>query len=119
MAISPPASATATDRTLFYVKGGVALLDADLKAHYAGGNCLTLRWTCTPIGSTKRGTLTFDFDHSDTLVGWTVGAGAEYALSPSWSLKAEYQHFDFGSMSYTYNGCYAIGPIQRLVNGMD
>ena len=42
------------------------------------------------------------------LVGWTAGAGAEYALSPSWSLKAEYQHFDFGKMSYSYKGCYAI-----------
>ena len=51
---------------------------------------------------------TFNFDHGDTLVGWTAGAGAEYALSPSWSVKAEYQHFDFGKISYWYSGCHAI-----------
>ncbi len=27
------------DRILFYAKGGVAFLDADFKANYAGGNC--------------------------------------------------------------------------------
>ncbi len=53
-------------------------------------------------------------------MGWTIGAGAEYALNPSWSLKAEYQHFDFGSMSYSYSGCTPVswgrlGPIVRLV----
>ncbi len=28
---------------------------------------------------------------------WTVGAGVEHFLSPAWSVKAEYLHFDFGS----------------------
>ena len=51
----------------------------------------------------------FHLDHSDTLTGWTIGAGAEYAISPSWSIKAEYQHFDFGSMSYaTKESCVNI-----------
>jgi outer membrane immunogenic protein len=27
--------------------------------------------------------------------GWTAGAGAEYALTPNWSAKLEYRHFDF------------------------
>ena len=92
----------AMDRTLLYVKGGVALLDADVKAHYDGQNCLTTG-ACSPAPGSKVGTSPFDVGQSATLVGWTIGAGAEYALSPSWSLKAEYQHFDFGSMSYSYN----------------
>jgi outer membrane immunogenic protein len=29
--------------------------------------------------------------------GWTAGGGVEYLLTPSWSLKAEYKHFDFGT----------------------
>jgi outer membrane immunogenic protein len=99
----------ATDRTLFYVKGGAAIVDADFKTHYDGANCLTYG-ECTPKGNTKVGYSTFDFSHSDTLLGWTVGAGAEYALNSSWSLKAEYQHFDFGKASYSSSGCYAIGP---------
>jgi outer membrane immunogenic protein len=91
----------ATDRTLLYVKGGAAILDADLKSHYDGQNYLS-------IGGNNAAKSPFDFGHSDTLVGWTIGAGAEYALSPSWSLKAEYQHFDFGKMSSSYKGCYGI-----------
>ena len=29
--------------------------------------------------------------------GWTAGGGIEYALTPAWSVKAEYLHFDFGN----------------------
>jgi outer membrane immunogenic protein len=36
---------------------------------------------------------------STTRVGWTVGAGAEYALSRKWSVKAEYLHVDLGSVA--------------------
>jgi outer membrane immunogenic protein len=106
----------ATGRSLFYVKGGVAFLDADIKADYTGGNCTTAAGNtpgqkggnCWQRNKSMYESSTFSFDHSDTAVGWTIGAGAEYALSPSWSLKAEYQHFDFGSMSYAYNGTYTI-----------
>ena len=88
----------ATNRVLFYGKGGVAFLNADLKTHYDGA---TASWY-------NGGTVLFDFDHSDTLVGWTIGAGAEVAISPSWSIKAEYQHFDFGSMSNSYTDCKVV-----------
>jgi outer membrane immunogenic protein len=37
--------------------------------------------------------------NSSTRVGWTVGAGAEYALSRQWSIKAEYLHVDLGSVA--------------------
>jgi outer membrane immunogenic protein len=95
----------AMDRTLFYAKGGFAFLNADFKANYAGGNCTFERGGC---GGNKNVPSTFNFGQSDTLAGWTIGAGAEYALGRSWSLKAEYQHFDFGSMSYSYSGAYQI-----------
>ncbi len=100
----------ATDRTLFYVKGGAALLNADFKANYVGQNCTTITggWPSCYSQVTTHAPSTFSYNHSDVLPGWTIGAGAEYALNPSWSLKAEYQHFDFGSMSYSYSGCFAI-----------
>lgn len=34
--------------------------------------------------------------------GWTVGGGAEYALSRCWSVKLKYLFIDLGSNSYTY-----------------
>jgi outer membrane immunogenic protein len=71
------------NRTLFYAKGGAAFLDADFKSHYLGMHT------------------DFDFSHSEVMWGWTVGAGVEYKLTPSWSIKAEYQHFDFGSASFS------------------
>ncbi len=33
---------------------------------------------------------------SDTRVGWTVGGGAEYALSSHWSAKVEALYYDLG-----------------------
>jgi outer membrane immunogenic protein len=102
-----------TGRTLFYAKGGGALLNANFKANYAGNNCTVAGPYCEHVGGggfydTVSGKAVFNYSHNDTLLGWTVGAGAEYALTPAWSLKAEYQHFDFGKMSYSYYGCYGF-----------
>jgi outer membrane immunogenic protein len=33
-------------------------------------------------------------------VGWTAGAGLEYAFAPHWTAKAEYLYYDLGSISY-------------------
>lgn len=33
-------------------------------------------------------------------VGWTAGAGGEYALNSNWSLKAEYLYVDLGTFTY-------------------
>lgn len=35
-----------------------------------------------------------------TQFGWAVGGGIEFALSPRWSTKAEYMHYDLGSSSF-------------------
>ena len=90
---------------LFYAKGGFALLDADIKANYIGENCTTAH-ACYPKAPVAAST--FNFDRSGTLSGWTAGAGVEYAFSPTWSVKLEYLHFDFDSMSVTHDGKYTI-----------
>ncbi|MHC3941654.1 MULTISPECIES: outer membrane protein [Paenochrobactrum] len=44
---------------------------------------------------------------SKTKSGWTVGAGAEYALANNWTLKSEYLYTDFGKtklMNYIDDG---------------
>jgi outer membrane immunogenic protein len=35
----------------------------------------------------------------DNFTGWTAGGGVEFLVTPSWSIKGEYQHFDFGSQN--------------------
>ena len=37
----------------------------------------------------------FNQDHNTTLTGWTVGGGLEWKVSPLWSIKVEYLHFEF------------------------
>ena len=71
----------AADRTLFYVKGGVALLDADIKANYEGQNCLTLG-TCPPAVAGQKPASTFNASNSDTLVGWTSWSGCRIRFEP-------------------------------------
>ena len=40
-------------------------------------------------------------DTLNGLDGWTVGGGVEYKFGPSWSMKGEYQHFDFSNVPGT------------------
>ena len=93
----------AADRTLLYLKGGAAFLKTDFDSHYVGANCTTTH-TCGGTGAGNPSI--FDFSNSETLFGWTVGVGVEYALTSSVSLKLEYQHFDFGSGAFDYEGTY-------------
>jgi outer membrane immunogenic protein len=39
-------------------------------------------------------------DQTQTLTGWVVGAGTEYALNNHWSIKGEALYLDYGSKSY-------------------
>jgi outer membrane immunogenic protein len=64
---------------MLYSKAGLAVISAKLRAEEPG--------------------VADEPSFHDSQVGWTAGGGAEYLLSPSWSIKAEYQHFDFGTSS--------------------
>jgi outer membrane immunogenic protein len=105
----------ATGKTLLYAKGGVAFLNAELSTDYVGANCSTKpRNACDNYNPSK-----FAFENEETLVGWTVGVGVEYALTSSLSLKVEYQHFDFGTMSNEYGGKYAFGCDGKCVSELN
>jgi outer membrane immunogenic protein len=45
----------------------------------------------------------FNFGASETRIGWTVGAGVEWAVWENWSVKLEYDYLDFGSRTVTFN----------------
>jgi len=48
-------------------------------------------------------------------VGWTVGAGAEYALGGNWSLRAEYFYVDLGKSSSTgFDTRFPLGGVSRV-----
>jgi outer membrane immunogenic protein len=66
----------AIDRVLLYGTGGAAF--APVQAGFNGG----------PFQST-------------TQVGWTAGAGLEFAFAPNWTAKAEYLYADLGSSNCT------------------
>jgi outer membrane immunogenic protein len=76
----------AIDRVLLYGTGGAAF--APVQAGFSGG----------PF-------------QSSTQVGWTAGAGLEFAFAPNWTAKAEYLYADLGSFTCNVN-CVggALGP---------
>ena len=60
----------------------------------------------------------FNFGASETRVGWTIGAGMEWAGWENWSVKLEYDYLDFGSRTVTFNdpvlGAANISVSQRI-----
>jgi outer membrane immunogenic protein len=48
------------------------------------------------------------YNYDKTTTGYAVGAGLEYKLTPSWSVKAEYLYLNFGKNDLCgSDGCYA------------
>ncbi len=77
----------AVDKALFYATGGVAIGDVKYSNTYVG---------FSPLG------FGLEFETaaaSQTRVGWTVGAGIDYAITPHWVVSGEYLHVDLGSVS--------------------
>jgi outer membrane immunogenic protein len=80
----------AVDRLLIYGTGGLAV--AQIRST-----------TNVVFGSDQFFLAGNAFSGSDTVTrgGWVAGAGAEWAIASTWSLKAEYLHLGFGSLNYT------------------
>ena len=85
-----------TDPLMLYLTGGMAF----------GENKNGISWvcnTCAPPSSTQTATASH---RSDTALGWTVGAGGEWAINPQFGIKAEYLYVDLGHsnepITYSY-----------------
>ncbi|HTW51107.1 MAG TPA: OmpA family protein [Stellaceae bacterium] len=85
-----------------YITGGVAFADVKLTSNF-----IPALGAPTATSATR----------SDTLVGWTVGAGLDYALTPAWSLGAEYRYADYGSTSGSLGTVNILGPSFAAVSG--
>jgi len=68
---------------LVYVKGGYAYSDNNESVTSPAG---------AQVGFITNG------DHRN---GYTVGAGVEYMLAPSWSAKVEYDYYNFGNATFS------------------
>jgi outer membrane immunogenic protein len=75
---------------LLYTKGGFIYLSGSESHSDAGPPAAT---------ATKNG-----------LDGWTLGGGYEYRITPSFSVKAEYVHSDFGSNTFLDTSGTCISP---------
>lgn len=76
------------DRSIVYVKGGVAAGELEIKT-----TCNTSSqplFIITLAGCPEQ-------TASDTRVGYTVGFGSEFALSKNWTVKGETNYFDLGT----------------------
>jgi opacity protein-like surface antigen len=89
----------AMDRFLIYGTGGLAIADARQTAFYSYTPTVTGAVAAANPGTTFPPS--FNAASEDrTMVGWTVGAGGEYAINRAVSIGAEYRHSDYGSHTY-------------------
>jgi len=100
-----PRLGVAADRNLFYITGGAAFTKASYSQTYVDA--------AAPVGT---GVAT----GSKTFVGWTAGAGWEYAFADHWTLRFEYLFTSFpGSVTGTGVITDAAGgsnPLQGSAN---
>lgn len=87
-------------RTLLYVKGGPALAETRVD--------MALNNDFAPFGV---GPAISSNSSNLSLRGGTVGAGAEYALTPAWSLFAEYDYLGFRSANVADLGSVTVSPV--------
>ena len=81
----------AFDRWLVYGKGGVALVGDRYHSDDVAGS--------------------FFFDATENRIGWTAGAGVEWAFTPEWSVKLEYDYYGFGTKSLSFTDTTISGVI--------
>ena len=79
----------AVDRWMPYIAGGVAYakVDSNFRVKDSAGKVMS----------------GYSASDSDTLVGWTIGAGFDYAMTDHIILRAEYRYTDFGDEDYSKN----------------
>ncbi len=89
----------AWDRWMLYAKGGFA----------GAGNKYSAFDTAQ----------TYNFQGTENRVGWTAGAGVEWALWEDWSVRLEYDYYGFGTHNVTFNDSTisgVIGPVNIKEN---
>ncbi len=89
--------------TLLYVTGGFAYGGVTESASY--NDTYAPAGVLTPLNHAR-------VSSSTTQTGWAAGAGIEQKISPSWSVKGEYQFVDLGTVST------GSGPLTNVPTGI-
>jgi outer membrane immunogenic protein len=92
----------AADRWLLFATGGLAIAGIEFSQTITQLNVPFVQ----PISVSR------------SRFGWTVGAGAEYAATGNWSIKAEYLYADFGTVSASSSAA-PVSPTYTGVHGVD
>jgi len=101
-----PRAGITFDRLFLYATGGVALGSIKTTDSFCNDGCANLSGpplfggVSTPVSASG----------SATKVGWTAGAGAEWAITDTWSIKAEYLYVDLGSFDASIPGAQSANP---------
>lgn len=77
-----------TERLLIYATGGLAY--GEVKTNIVNSEAFSTGLSRLWLGS-----------NSDVRVGWTAGAGLEYAFTGNWTLRGEYLYVDLGGSGTT------------------
>jgi outer membrane immunogenic protein len=85
-------------QALFYVTGGVAWLEKEVTAS-CNAPGFPIGW-CAVVPQAQS-----DSNHH---IGWTVGGGIEWMLTPNWILRAEYRYSEYQEETYTFFGANPI-----------
>jgi outer membrane immunogenic protein len=93
----------AFDDLLIFATAGLAVGEAKAETSVQGG-----------VPGPGNDNPVFSGSDTQTLVGWTIGAGAEYAIAHSnWSVKAEYLYADFGDKKFVVGFPGTDGDVAR------
>jgi len=96
------------DHALLYVKGGAAWAEFD--------HTITSGAVGLPAGISGP-----SYTLSDSRLGFTVGAGIEYALGSNWSAKLEYDYMDFGTknLAFAPTSLGVLAPVALALDADD
>jgi outer membrane immunogenic protein len=84
---------------------------------YAVGQLLLYATAGVAFGELRGNT--FALSEAHTSLGWTLGAGAEFAFAPNWSAKIEYLYVDLDGIPFTITGVsngYRFGGVRAGLN---
>jgi outer membrane immunogenic protein len=101
----------ATDALMFYGTGGFAYAKVDENVTYANSEA-GVNFTNNPFGFQcgAANSTCMSGSSARTAIGWTLGAGAEYAVTQNVSLRAEYLYVSLGSDAFNVVALSAFPP---------